>query len=220
MSELGKRSSYSSGGTSSTANGAGAGANGAGAEDFKLSLLFELFEDGKTELTVPISDAEYAENLGFQEALMASFHKLKQTQIIRAEVKNEQNLDNTADTTATTSRPAKRVKAEPIEGVKMELGGSFCGICKKLKTMGEIFVRRGTAGAGSKCAHTFCVECLRKHIMARIQKNEIVIKCPGMQCQEILEPQSCQGLIPKEVFDRWGGAVSESQKLAGGTKKA
>ncbi|KAI3972222.1 hypothetical protein MKX01_011774 [Papaver californicum] len=210
MAVLGKRSRDTTAGSSSSTNGDGAGVDYDVIDDFNLALLSE---DGDNEVNNPISDSIYAENIGIQEALMASFQKLKQTQIIRSEVKIEPNLDTTTTTTtATTTTTNKRIKKEVI--VKIESAETICGVCKEMKTMGEIFIRRDTATTAStstrKCTHTFCFECLRKHIVAKIQENEVVIKCPELECQEILEPLSCQGLIPKEVFDRWGEAISGS----------
>ncbi|KAI3911819.1 hypothetical protein MKX01_038261 [Papaver californicum] len=104
---------------------------------------------------------------------MASFQKLKQTQMIRSEVKIEPNLGTT--TTATTTATNKRIKQEVI--VKLESAEIICGICKEMKTMGEIFIRRDTGATASnstsKCTLTFCFECLRKHILAKIQEMKL-----------------------------------------------
>ncbi|KAI3904091.1 hypothetical protein MKW92_053568 [Papaver armeniacum] len=238
--ELGKRSRDTTSGNSSTSDGVDSDALG----DFNLALLSE--DHGGNEMNIPISDAQFAENLWIQEALMASFHKLKQTQIIRSEVKIEPNLccDGVSSsgnpgnagacnvargpdggvlgaqnlglgvdtTTATAAATSKKIKQEAIVKVKLEKlesAETICGICKEMKTMGEMFIRYGTATT-STCTHRFCFECLRKHIVARIQENEIVIRCPGSECGEILESGLWQGLIPKEVFDRWGEAISGS----------
>lgn len=237
--ELGKRSRNTSG-SSSTSDCVDSDVLG----DFNLALLSE--DHGGNEMNIPISDAQFAENLWIQEALMASFHKLKQTQIIRSEVKIEPGLccdgasggnpgnaagagniargpdgsllgaqslglgvDNTISTAVAISKRMKQEAIVKVKLEKLESAETICGICKEMKTMGEMFIRYGTATT-STCTHRFCFECLRKHIVAKIQENEIVIRCPGFECQEILEPGLCQGLIPKEVFDRWGEAISGS----------
>ncbi|XP_026458667.1 ranBP-type and C3HC4-type zinc finger-containing protein 1-like [Papaver somniferum] len=217
--ELGKRSTNTTSGSSSTSDCVDSDVLG----DFNLALLSE--DHGGNEMNIPISDAQFAENLWIQEALMASFHKLKQTQIIRSEVQailqgdpdgsvlGAQSLGLGVDTTTSTAAAiSKRIKQEAIVKVKLEKlesAETICGSCKEMKTMGEMFIRYGTATT-STCTHRFCFECLRKHIVARIQENEIVIRCPGFECGEILESGLWQGLIPKEVFDRWGEAVSGS----------
>ncbi|RYR24355.1 hypothetical protein Ahy_B02g057852 isoform A [Arachis hypogaea] len=83
----------------------------------------------------------------------------------------------------------------------------LCAICMDSKPFQEIFINQN-------CNHSFCDECIAKYVAAKIQENISNVKCPEPKCREILEPQNCMSIIPKEVFERWENALCENLVLA------
>ncbi|KAJ4723634.1 RBR-type E3 ubiquitin transferase [Melia azedarach] len=54
------------------------------------------------------------------------------------------------------------------------------------------------------CTHPFCQDCIAKYIEAKIQFNNTArIQCPGLHCEQILDPIPCKPLIPENLFTRW-----------------
>ncbi|KAL4336783.1 hypothetical protein AHAS_Ahas12G0044700 [Arachis hypogaea] len=78
---------------------------------------------------------------------------------------------------------------------------------QKSKPFQEIFINQN-------CNHSFYDECIAKYVAAKIQENISNVKCPEPKCREILEPQNCMSIIPKEVFERWENALCENLVLA------
>ncbi|KAI3856527.1 hypothetical protein MKX03_028369 [Papaver bracteatum] len=85
---------------------------------------------------------------------------------------------------------------------------SFCEICMEAKAKSE------TRNTTSKCSHSYCSECITKHIQAKIQENISMITCPETNCKETLEPYSCRDIISGQVLDRWENALCESSVLS------
>ncbi|KAF5201799.1 hypothetical protein FRX31_008614 [Thalictrum thalictroides] len=59
----------------------------------------------------------------------------------------------------------------------------------------------------NKCSHTYCLTCIGKHIEVKIQENKTCISCPNLKCKSALEPEFCQSLVSKELFDIWMDAL-------------
>ncbi|XP_077230241.1 E3 ubiquitin-protein ligase RSL1-like [Tasmannia lanceolata] len=55
------------------------------------------------------------------------------------------------------------------------------------------------------------------NVAAKIQENITMVRCPDVNCKGLLEPESCQQILPAEVFDRWGDAPCESMILGSQT---
>ncbi|XP_019459971.1 PREDICTED: uncharacterized protein LOC109359733 [Lupinus angustifolius] len=52
------------------------------------------------------------------------------------------------------------------------------------------------------------------YVESKIQENVVKIRCPKPECEVgLLELQRCRGILPKEVFDRWGDALCEAKIL-------
>ncbi|KAF5176419.1 Rbr-type e3 ubiquitin transferase [Thalictrum thalictroides] len=81
---------------------------------------------------------------------------------------------------------------------------NFCEVCMDEKEKQEMF------NHNNKCCHSFCSECIGKHIASKIQENITSITCPDVNCETVLEPEFCQALVPQEVFDRWMDVLCES----------
>ncbi|GFQ02132.1 probable E3 ubiquitin-protein ligase rnf217 [Phtheirospermum japonicum] len=82
-----------------------------------------------------------------------------------------------------------------------------CEICADEKPKNENFRILG-------CDHSYCSDCMEKYVATKLQDNIVAINCPVSGCEGFLEPQHCISILPKQVFDRWGDALSESVILA------
>ncbi|KAH7680007.1 E3 ubiquitin-protein ligase RNF144 protein [Dioscorea alata] len=83
---------------------------------------------------------------------------------------------------------------------------TFCKICMEVAPSSNMF-------QNNNCAHVFCRACLSQHIAAKLQENITVIKCPEVHCKGVLEPEICQDIVPKDVFERWETALCESMDI-------
>jgi E3 ubiquitin-protein ligase RNF144 len=43
-----------------------------------------------------------------------------------------------------------------------------------------------------------------------IQDKITVVSCPGLNCKDLLELESCRALLPKELIDKWNDALYEA----------
>ncbi|XP_016475322.1 E3 ubiquitin-protein ligase RSL1-like [Nicotiana tabacum] len=150
-------------------------------DDFYLSLLFDEIED---EENFSISDEKYAEELQFQEVLMAST-----------------SIQN------STSSPALSLREAEESDEEGESSLSFCEICAERKESDEMFTIE-------TCSHIFCTDCISKHVATKIQENIHAVTCPGVACRGILDFETCSSTMPKEVLSRWDEVLCESLILA------
>ncbi|KAM7279927.1 hypothetical protein ACFE04_007061 [Oxalis oulophora] len=63
------------------------------------------------------------------------------------------------------------------------------------------------------CSHPFCIECIAKYIEVKILDNTAQIACPGLNCQQSLDPVSNMSLISKPLFSKWCDLLSEESVL-------
>nr|GMD33689.1 E3 ubiquitin-protein ligase RNF144A [Ipomoea batatas]GMD33699.1 E3 ubiquitin-protein ligase RNF144A [Ipomoea batatas]GMD37139.1 E3 ubiquitin-protein ligase RNF144A [Ipomoea batatas] len=153
-------------------------------DDFYFSALYDEDE------IFPISDEKYAEELQLQEALMSCAAKT-QTPGRQSEA-GESSQASRMSSAAKTQTPGRQSGA----------GGSsqaFCEICMDKKTGGEMFI-------SDSCRHSYCSECIGRHVAAKIQENVSAVKCPDVSCKGIIEPQHCRSIIPAQVLERWESA--------------
>ncbi|KAF9616146.1 hypothetical protein IFM89_028612 [Coptis chinensis] len=69
--------------------------------------------------------------------------------------------------------------------------------------------------SNKKCFHhSYCVDCMEKYIEAKIEDYDMSkIKCPGLECDEFLDPHSCHSFLSIGVFERWCDVLCESTLL-------
>lgn len=82
-----------------------------------------------------------------------------------------------------------------------------CQICLEPIISSKKFYNKET------CFHIFCVDCVSKYIDAKVEDSVANIQCPGMNCGKLLDPFSCQPIIPKTLFDRWMNLLCISKIL-------
>ncbi|KAL6008815.1 hypothetical protein ACLOJK_022041 [Asimina triloba] len=51
---------------------------------------------------------------------------------------------------------------------------------------------------------------MSRHVGAKIQENIMLVRCPGLNCKGVIEPEHCRHLVPSQVFERWEKALLES----------
>ncbi|XP_028786932.1 E3 ubiquitin-protein ligase RNF144A-like [Neltuma alba] len=78
-----------------------------------------------------------------------------------------------------------------------------CEICADAKTANESFSISG-------CSHAYCIGCVIMYVATKLQENVVNIRCPVPACGGLLEPEDCRGILPPEVFNRWGDALCEA----------
>ncbi|KAJ9189833.1 hypothetical protein P3X46_001085 [Hevea brasiliensis] len=152
------------------------------ADDFYLSLLFD--DEEQQEVVFPFSDAKYAEELQFQEALIGSvinFHMKKNnpSSVLMIEAPPRQNL---------------------LEVGQWSL--RFSQICAEMKHSDQMFETE-------RCVHSYCSDCISKHVAAKIHDSVTIITCPGLNCKAVLELDTCRAKLSKGVIDRWEESLCE-----------
>ncbi|KAL5701980.1 RBR-type E3 ubiquitin transferase [Ranunculus cassubicifolius] len=82
-----------------------------------------------------------------------------------------------------------------------------CEICIEQVNSGQKFKNHN-----KKCLHrSYCSDCIAKYIEVKLQEyNMSEIKCPGLDCVELLDPLVCQSILPKNVLVRWFDSLCES----------
>ncbi|GJY99302.1 zinc finger, C6HC-type containing protein [Tanacetum coccineum] len=60
------------------------------------------------------------------------------------------------------------------------------------------------------CGHTFCIDCIRAHVGAKINENVANVRCPNPDCKGLIGPNVCRYIRPEEVLERWENALCES----------
>ncbi|KAI3797564.1 hypothetical protein L1987_32822 [Smallanthus sonchifolius] len=144
----------------------------------------------------PVSDEKYAEELQLQEALISSSLSL-----ITSPIQNA----STVSYASSSKQPLLTLSQAPHSP------HSLCDICMDAKTSSEMFQNTKV------CAHLFCSDCIREYVAAKIKENMTTVKCPDPNCEEVIGPQDCGSIVPKQVLERWESILCES--LIMGTQK-
>ncbi|XP_041015196.1 probable E3 ubiquitin-protein ligase RNF217 [Juglans microcarpa x Juglans regia] len=161
-------------------------------------VYFFLVSDGEQEndVTFTVSDEQYAEELQFQEVLMGS--------LITSQMANKEASSSSSSPEIQATPPTPN--AEPVEGTE-EAGESsqycICEICDEKRRSDEMF-------RNESCVHSFCSDCIGKHVATKIQEGITVVYCPGLDCKAVLEHDACGPLLPKDVLERWEVAQCEA----------
>ncbi|GJN16073.1 hypothetical protein PR202_gb03023 [Eleusine coracana subsp. coracana] len=215
---------------SSSSSGGGGDLTGL-VDEFYFSALAHGRNDadaaGDDEL-FPISDEKYAAELQLQEVILSSVVAATSTRLsppLRYISSSSASASITANAVAEDSLALALV---PVVGKgkcsittstiasSLSSGPSmaddaatlvFCKICMDAVPAGD--AHRASRG----CAHAFCGGCLARYLGAKVRDRIADVRCPEERCGGALDPELCQGLIPAEVFERWGAALCESMVL-------
>ncbi|KAJ0034976.1 hypothetical protein Pint_26010 [Pistacia integerrima] len=93
------------------------------------------------------------------------------------------------------------------EEVNATTGSFICEICVESVSENKKFKTK------NHCVHHFCVNCIAKYIETKITENTVKIKCPGLDCQQVLDPISCREIIPQSIFSKWCDVLCDNYIL-------
>lgn len=156
--------------------------------------------DGDDGELFPISDEKYASELQLQEVIMSSSVAATTARSSSAPVIF---IGECSSSHAASS--SFRLTSIPAAAATTLV---FCKIC--MDAVPPSAAHRASRG----CDHAFCAACLAGYVSAKIQERIADVRCPEERCRGALDPELCQGILPREVFDRWGAALCEAMVLA------
>ncbi|KAL6868122.1 hypothetical protein ACP4OV_014967 [Aristida adscensionis] len=192
-------------------------------DDFYFSALAHGRSDGDDDdgELFPISDEKYATELQLQEVIMSSAvtatarspsppssRRLCTADAIDNDAALALALVKGKDSCAAASSSSSSSSSSPPQAslaAAAEL--VFCKICM------DAVPRAAAHRASRGCAHAFCGACLAGYVGAKIQDRIAGVRCPEEMCGGALDPELCQGLLPREVFERWCAALCEAMVL-------
>ncbi|KAJ7952020.1 RBR-type E3 ubiquitin transferase [Quillaja saponaria] len=169
-------------------------------DDFYFSALFDENKEGI--LNFPVSDDKYAEELQLQEVLVAS--------AITSQMTNNSPFPTPSSLPSTpiiqNSLIPQKQDQDDLVVSTTETGESsqiLCEICVESKGSDQMF-------KNERCVHSFCSDCITKHVATKIQDSVTIVSCPGLDCKGVLELDACKPVLSKEVLDRWDEALYEA----------
>lgn len=98
-------------------------------------------------------------------------------------------------------KPGESLEVEDptLESPEEDDNASFtCEICIEPFSTNDKFTH-----CKNPSAHNFCKECIAKYIQLKIELRKAKIQCPGLNCQQVLEPLACREIISESVFSKW-----------------
>ncbi|KAL8056354.1 hypothetical protein ABFX02_04G114700 [Erythranthe guttata] len=161
-----------------------------------LSSIFDEYDYQYDNNLSPSDDSVYAEELQLQEALAASLH-------ISSSSRNHHATSSSRNNHATNHHHATSSSSSSTRIIS-------CEICTEDKRKSDMHKIEG-------CDHSFCHDCISKHIQYKLQQNIANIPCPYQGCPNMIQPNNNNGSslirskIPQEVFDRWEKAITEKE---------
>ncbi|KAA8542026.1 hypothetical protein F0562_023178 [Nyssa sinensis] len=187
-------------------------------DDLYFSALFTENNE-EDDQVFPISDAKYAEELQLQEVLMASMINAPPITTQASPTSNPKQIK-------VAKGVGESSHSEPVEVAPEAEAGQpsycLCEICVEEKEKKEMF-------RNESCHHSFCTDCISKHVATKIQENIQVVSCPGFELQrragarrlQISDPQRksecpiCRRLFCAQCYVPWHSGVEceEFQRL-------
>ncbi|KAG5249826.1 E3 ubiquitin-protein ligase [Salix suchowensis] len=137
----------------------------------------------------------YAEELQFQEVLMGSV-------IVSQKKNNDPSSMMIQGTPVLLSISDQPMHTEIIQSGAGESSLSFCEICVEKKESGQMFKTES-------CVHSFCNDCISRHVATKVQDGNIIVTCPGLNCRAVLELDTCRPVMTRKVIDLWEDALCE-----------
>ncbi|KAJ6944332.1 hypothetical protein NC652_009664 [Populus alba x Populus x berolinensis] len=165
-------------------------------DDFYFSALFDEEQEGGGGGEIfEVSDDRYAEELQFQEALMGS--------VIVSQMKNNGPSSMMVEGTPVLLRISDQpMQKEIIQSGAAESSLSFCEICVERKENEQMFKTES-------CVHSFCNDCISRHVAAKVQYGARIVICPGLNCRAVLDLDTCRPILTRVVIDLWEDALCE-----------
>uniref|UniRef100_A0ACD5YXI1 Uncharacterized protein n=1 Tax=Avena sativa TaxID=4498 RepID=A0ACD5YXI1_AVESA len=62
------------------------------------------------------------------------------------------------------------------------------------------------------CGHAFCSSCVAQYVAAKLGENSARVECPDPRCGGVgaVDPESCRGILSRDLLDKWGLLLCES----------
>lgn len=123
----------------------------------------------------------------------------------------EQKMGNTQQKLEVNLANFKQVNPRNSEQVATESRRSepfTCEICIEPMSPAKNFKSNDSC-----CAHPFCTDCFAKYIQAKLEDTVAIIKCPALDCEQLLDPLLCQTIISVELFTNWCDSLCDSSLL-------
>ncbi|KAK1362347.1 Zinc finger, C6HC-type [Heracleum sosnowskyi] len=57
------------------------------------------------------------------------------------------------------------------------------------------------------CMHPFCNDCFAKYIQAKLEDSVAIIKCPALDCEQLLDPLLCPTIISAQLYCLGGSSL-------------
>ncbi|KAF2323029.1 hypothetical protein GH714_032874 [Hevea brasiliensis] len=98
--------------------------------------------------------------------------------------------------------PTSGTSAKP--SVHVERGESSMGFCENClgKKENDQLIKNGN------CRHPICLECISKHVEAKIKLGMKTFTCPGLNCECVLQLETFKNVLSKDVLNLWEKALS------------
>ncbi|XP_042514073.1 probable E3 ubiquitin-protein ligase RNF217 [Macadamia integrifolia] len=89
-------------------------------------------------------------------------------------------------------------ETHPENSKEKEEDSSFtCEICIEPMSQSKRFKNK------KRCTHPFCFDCIAKYIEVKVEDHITEVKCPGFNCEKLLDPLSCCPILSPQVFEKW-----------------
>ncbi|KAK4269542.1 hypothetical protein QN277_022686 [Acacia crassicarpa] len=96
---------------------------------------------------------------------------------------------------SSSSGPVKsKIKKEPLQVI--------CEICAETKRITEMIKNQ-------TCRHSYCSDCMTKHVATKIQDITTAVPCPGLGGRSVFDLEGCRPWLPKDLVERWDKALCE-----------
>ncbi|XVF87014.1 hypothetical protein PTKIN_Ptkin18bG0086400 [Pterospermum kingtungense] len=144
-------------------------------------------------------DAQFAEQLQFQDAIFFSVKDMSSS---------SSTSRSTTNTQASKTKHEHKPKMFTISGCSHS-SLSYCEICVDRKERHQMFTISG-------CSHSYCSDCISTCVKTRLEQNITIIMCPGENCKSTLELDACRPVLPKVVISLWEDLLCEELLCATG----
>ncbi|XP_022146079.1 probable E3 ubiquitin-protein ligase RNF217 [Momordica charantia] len=114
-------------------------------------------------------------------------------------------MSSTASSVGLSSTPLTVPPENPSRKSKNSSRSSrqLCEICLERKAIDNMFTIEA-------CLHSFCRKCVIKHVAAKINGGSSRVSCPSLDCSRFVEFETCWGMLPKRVAEKWDRALCEA----------
>ncbi|KAL6137872.1 hypothetical protein ACLB2K_063161 [Fragaria x ananassa] len=111
-------------------------------------------------------------------------------------------------TTTTTIQATHQVvpscpNHETLDPKAGESSKIFCGLCLVRQETDKTFTVES-------CEHSFCSDCINKHVASKIKEGKHIVSCPGLDCKAVIELEACTPILPKSIADTWNESLFEA----------